>query len=48
MRRIKNEFNLQFIYNQTTHSISKSWKDALIEKSDNNENLVFQGDQNIK
>ena len=34
LEELKGEFNLQnqlkFIYNQITHSLTKSWKDALI------------------
>ena len=48
---LKNEFNLQgqlrFIYNQITHSIPKSWKDSLIENSENIKNLVFES-HNLK
>ena len=49
---LKNEFNLQgqlqFIYNQITHSIPKSWKDALLANLENIKNLVFHGYHLIK
>ena len=49
---LKNEFNLQgqlqFIYNQTIHSVPKSWKDALITNLKNIKNLVIQGHHLIK
>ena len=49
---LKNKFDLQgqlqFIYNQTIHSIPKSWKDAFIANLENIENLVFEGHHLIK
>ena len=46
------EFNLQgqlqFIYSQIIHSISKSWKDTFIANSENIKNLVFEGLHLIK
>ena len=43
--KLKNEFNLQdqlqFLYNQTIHSILKSWKDALAANLENMTILVF-------
>ena len=46
-KELKNEFKLQgqlqFTYNQITHSIPKSWKDAHIANLENIKNLVSQG-----
>ena len=50
--KLKDEFEIQgqipFIYVQIIHSIPKSWKDALMAKSENIKNLVFQGHHLIK
>ena len=49
---LQNGFDLQgqllFIYNQIIHSISRSWKDALMTNSKNIKNLVCQGHHIIK
>ena len=49
---LKNEFNLQgqlqFIYNQTIHSILKSWKDTLVTNLENIKYIVFQDHHLIK
>ena len=46
------EFNLQgqlqFIYSQIIHSISKSWKDTFIANSENIKNLVLESRHLIK
>ena len=48
MGRINLQGQLQFKYNQITHSMPKSWKDALIADLENIKNLVFQGNHVIK